>query len=150
MSPSRFGSTSCVSAPSASKRQSRTSSPPEATAKFVPRASGVAPRASGRPGTIFGVIGPPFAARARSRLLCRNSVGTDQHSRHEITENESADVGEESDAAAAAVPVHERIVAFEELVQEPAAQEYPRRDSHREPQQERADARVRIEHQIRT
>jgi hypothetical protein len=53
-----------------------TSSSPEATAKFVPRASGVAPSGSGCPGTIFGVIMPPYSSvRDTSVWMTSDTVG---------------------------------------------------------------------------
>jgi hypothetical protein len=75
-----------------------------------------------------------------SRLLGRNSSGADQNSRHDHAEDESADMGEERDATATGLPVHQGVVALEELVEEPAAEVEPRRDPDREPQHQREDA----------
>src|SRR5258705_6168907 len=63
--------------------------------------------------------------------------GTDQHSRYEEADDESADVGEESDTAATGVLLDRRVVAFEELA---PRRELGRRDNARH---------VRVSHMLR-
>src|ERR1700758_2889781 len=83
------------------------------------------------------------------RLLGRDSARAEESSRHDRTEDESTDVCEERNAAATGVPgVHERVVALEELVQEPATEIDPSRDVDRKPQHEGADTRIGIEHDV--
>src|SRR6202012_118290 len=79
---------------------------------------------------------------------CCDPAGADQHSGDEETEDESADVSEECDTAPTGFGLDKRVVALEELVQKPATQEYPCRDADRNPPQQRADARVGIEHHV--
>ena len=65
----------------------------------------------------------------------------DKNPGYHRTEDESTDVGEERDTTATRVGgVDEPVVAFEELVEEPAAEEEPRRDAYWEPQHQRAYA----------
>ena len=71
----------------------------------------------------------------RARRLDRDSSGADENSGHDHTEDESTDMGEERNTAANVVGgVEQRVVALEELVQEPAAEVDPRRDVDQEPQ----------------
>src|SRR5271165_3668701 len=75
--------------------------------------------------------------------------GAGESYRHEHTEEESTDVGEERDTTAArARGVDQRGVTLEELVEEPAPEEDPRRDVDPEYQHKGVDARVGIEHEI--
>ena len=52
----------------------------------------------------------------------------DKNPGYHRTEDESTDVGEERDTTTRVGGVDEPVVAFEELVQEPAAEEEPRKD----------------------
>src|SRR5262245_3844157 len=75
------------------------------------------------------------------RLLGRDSAYGEENSCHDRAEDEPTDVCEERDTTATFVRgVNQCVVAFEELVEEPATEKDPRRDADREPQQERADA----------
>jgi len=76
-----------------------------------------------------------------SHRLGGDSPGAEENSGHHCTEDESTDMGEERDTTVAGVRgVEQRVVALEELVEKPAAEEEPGRDVDREPPQEGADA----------
>src|SRR5690242_9247466 len=83
----------------------------------------------------------PSSVGGPGRLLGCDSTGAKQDSRHDRTEDESTDVCEERDTAATVVAgVDQRAVTLEELVEEPATEEEPRRDADWEPRDERVDA----------
>ena len=78
--------------------------------------------------------------RHRPRPLDRDSPGAYENSRHDHTEDESTDVGEERDTTATAVGgMEQRVIALEELVQEPAPEVDPRWDVDQELQHQRAN-----------
>ena len=91
-----------------------------------------------------GITGPSRRTDLRWGPSCRrdgDASRPDENPGYHRTEDESTDVGEERDTTATRVGgVDEPVVAFEELVEEPAAEEEPRRDAYWEPQHQRAYA----------
>jgi len=91
-----------------------------------------------------GITGPSQRTDLRWGPTCRrdgDASRTHKNPGYHRTEDESTDVGEERDTTATRVGgVVEPGVAFEELVEEPAAEEEPRRDAYWEPQHQRAYA----------
>src|SRR5262245_4262242 len=83
------------------------------------------------------------------RNVGRESAAAHPEPRHDQAEHEAADVCEEGDAPAVRVRAEEAEVRLVELVQEPEAEEEPRRDPDREDDDQPEHTRVRIEDEVR-